>query len=239
LPAGPDARRFFTAPDVAFKQPRGQSAWFNLAIGSGDSDEASATGVQNRFYSLRDREPFARKSQAEYDSASPILDADLTPVAAAATNVPDDAPGWKLDLRAGEQVLAEPTTANSVVMFTTHEPGASLDGSLCASDDVNRVYALRVESADAALDLNDDAQVTDADRSAVLEQKGVAPGVRIETPAPGRAVPAGAAPGEPGALPAAPPSSAPATCFAGIERLSHCVSIDTVLRTFWKRTSTN
>ena len=104
---------------------------------------------------------------------------------------------------------------------------------------VNRVYALRVESADAALDLNDDAQVTDADRSAVLEQKGVAPGVRIETPAPGRAVPAGAAPGGPGALPAAPPSSAPATCFAGIERLSHCVSIDTVLRTFWKRTSTN
>ena len=225
-------------------QPRGQGAWFNLAIGSGDGDDPRAAGVQNRFYSLRDREPFARKSQADYDAASPILDAHLTPVAAAATNVPDGSPGWKLDLRAGEQVLAESTTANGVVMFTSHEPGASLDGSLCASDDVNRVYALRVESANAALDLNDDAQVTDADRSAVLEQKGVAPGVRIETPGTGQAVPAGAAPGGPGATvepgaPDASPSGAPATCFAGIERLSHCVSIDTVLRTFWKRTSTN
>ena len=133
-PTSPDARRFFTAPDVALMQPRGQNAWYNLAIGSGDGDDVRATLVRNRFYSLRDRDPFVRRSQADYDSASPVLDADLTPITAGASGVPQDSPGWKLDLGSREQVLAEPVTANGVVMFTTHEPGASLDGSLCASN---------------------------------------------------------------------------------------------------------
>ena len=235
----PDARRFFTAPDVALMQPRGQNAWYNLAIGSGDGDSVRATLVRNRFYSLRDRDPFVRRSQADYDSASPVLDADLTPITAGASGVPVGSPGWKLDLGSREQVLAEPVTANGVVMFTTHEPGASLDGSLCASNDANRVYALRVESAAAALDLNGDLEVTDADRSAVLEQKGVAPGVRIETPGPEQGAPSEPSGGTPGA-PAAPPATAPSgapTCLVGAELLTRCVPLDTVLRTFWKRTS--
>jgi type IV pilus assembly protein PilY1 len=257
-PAGPppgpgaalvDARRFFTAPDVALLQPRGESAWYNLAIGSGDGDDVRAMDVRNRFYSLRDRAPFTKHSQADYDATSPILDADLTPVTTSAAGIPTDSPGWKLDLAANEQVLAEPVTTNGVVMFTTHEPGASIEGSLCASGgDTNRVYALRVESAAAALDLNDDARVTDADRSAVLEQKGVAPGVRIETPGPepragttpgGPGSPAG--PGGPGAA-GTPASGAPSQmprCLVGAEVLNRCVPLDAVLRTFWKRTSVN
>ena len=220
-------------------QPRGQNAWYNLAIGSGDGDDVRATIVRNRFYSLRDRNPFVRRSQADYDAASPVLDADLTPITAATSSVSQDSPGWKLDLGSREQVLAEPVTANGVVMFTTHEPGASLDGSLCASNDTNRVYALRVESAAAALDLNGDMEVTDADRSAVLEQKGVAPGVRIETPGPQQGAPSEPSGGTPGA-PAAPPATAPSrapTCLVGAELLTECVPLDTVLRTFWKQTS--
>lgn len=237
------ARRFFTAPDVALIQPRGQNPWFNLALGSGDADDPRAVGAPNRFYSLRDRDPFARHSQAQYAATAPILDADLTLVTSMASEVPDDSPGWKLDLAAGEQVLAESVTANGVVMFTTHEPGASVEGSLCASDgDTNRVYALRVESAAAALDLNKDARVTDEDRSVVLEQKGVAPGVRIELPGPEEggpaaplpAVPTNPAPGTPGA----PTASAP-KCLVGAELLDQCVPLHTVLRTFWKRTTAN
>jgi hypothetical protein len=216
---------------------RGQNAWYNLAIGSGDGDDVRATGVVNRFYSLRDTNPFRKRSQAEYDAASPILDADLTAVAATTSAVPDGSPGWKLDLGPGEQVLTEPVTANGVVMFTTHEPGASVEGSLCASDeDINRVYALRVESATAALDLNDDAQVTEADRFAVLEQKGVAPAVRIEMPGAEQGAPAGPA-GAPN-FPPSTPSTAP-TCLIGAEVLNQCVPLDAVLRTFWKRTTAN
>lgn len=255
-PAGTlsDARRFFAAPDVALMRPRGQNAWYNLAIGSGDGDDVRATGVTNRFYSLRDRDPFRKRSQAEYAAASPILDGDLTAVAASTSAVPADSPGWKLDMGPGEQVLTEPVTANGIVMFTTHEPGAAVEGSLCASDeDINRVYALRVESATAALDLNEDAQVTDADRFAVLEQKGVVPAVRIETPGSEQGAPAGPSPGAPGdaspgtpadpspettGTPTAAPSPAP-KCLVGAELVNQCVPIDTVLRTFWKRTTAN
>jgi type IV pilus assembly protein PilY1 len=241
VPTSPDARRFFTAPDVALMQPRGQTTWYNLAIGSGDGDDIRATSVRNRFYSLRDRDPFAKRSQADYDAASPVLDADLTPITAGTSGMPEGSPGWKLDLGSREQVLAEPVTANGVVMFTTHEPGASLDSSVCASNDTNRVYALRVESAAAAIDLNGDLEVTDADRSAVLEQNGVAPGVRIETPGPKQGAPSEPsggtpAPGAPAAPPATVPSAAP-TCLVGAELLTQCVPLDTVLRTFWKRTS--
>jgi type IV pilus assembly protein PilY1 len=249
-PTSSDARRFFTAPDVALMQPRGQNAWYNLAIGSGDADDPRAAGVRNRFYSLRDRDPLVKRSQADYDAASPILDADLTPVTTVASVVPDDAPGWKLDMGPGEQVLSEAVTANGVVMFTTHEPGASVDGSLCASDDTNRVYALRVESAAAALDLNDDARIDDADRAAVLEQKGIPPAVRIELPGPEQGAPAEPLPGTsvdpPPGTPGTPgttgtpaaDSSAP-KCLIGAELLNHCVPLDTVLRTFWKRTTAN
>jgi len=154
--------------------------------------------------------------------------------------VPEDSPGWKLDLGAREQVLAEPVTANGVVMFTTHEPGGSVDGSLCGSNDTNRVYALRIESAAAALDLNGDLLLTEADRSAVLEQKGIAAGVRIETPVPQQGAPtapSSGTPEQPG-LPGGPAAAAP-NCLVGAELLAHCVPLDTVLRTFWKRTSVN
>jgi type IV pilus assembly protein PilY1 len=254
-PSGADARRFFTAPDVALMQPRGQSAWFNLAIGSGDGGDVPAVNVQNRFYSLRDRDPFVKRSQADYDAAAPLLDADLVAVTSAGSGVPDDAPGWKMDLGPREQVLAESVTANGIVMFTTHQAGVAVDASVCASDgDINRVYALHVESAAAALDLDNDTMVTDADRSTVLEQKGTPAGVRIETPGSeqgGAAEPLPAAPETPGAPgspapPGAPmpgdPASAPSRaprCLVGAELLKRCIPIDTLLRTFWKRTSTS
>lgn len=239
-PAPSDARRFFTAPDVALMQSRGQNPWYNLAIGSGNGDAALTTNIADRFYSLRDRAPFARRSQADYDAATPVRDADLTPITAGISGVPTTSPGWKMDLATGEQVLAEPVTANGVVMFTTHQPGASPDASLCTSDtDTNRIYALRVDTAAAALDLNNDAQVTDADRSAVLEQKGIAPAVRVETPTRGgQGTPTDSPPGTPGSTSPDAPSRAP-RCIVGTELLKHCVPLDTVLRTFWKRTSTN
>jgi type IV pilus assembly protein PilY1 len=237
-PASSDARRFFVAPDVALMRPRGQNPWYNLAIGSGDGDDVRATGVRNRFYSLRDRDPFVMHSQAEYDSASPVLDADLPDITAGAPS--GDAPGWKLDLPSGEAVLAEPVTANGVVMFTTHQAGATPDGSLCASDaDTNRVYALRVDTGAAALDLNGDAKVTDADRSATLEQKGIPPAVRIELALPGQGESSGPpGPGAPDTTPPGAPARAP-RCLVGAELLNQCVPLDAVLRTFWKRTSVN
>jgi hypothetical protein len=168
-----------------------------------------------------------------------VLDADLIDITAGGVRVPDDSPGWKLDLpSAREGVLTEALTANGIVMFTTHAPGAVVDGSACETGEMNRVYAVSVDSGAAALDLNHDAQVTADDRSAVLEQQGVAPGVRIELPLPGVDAPGSPPPVTPGTPPGVTASQAP-RCLVGVELLTRCVSLDAVLRTFWKRTSVN
>jgi hypothetical protein len=237
-----DARRFFSAPDVALIQERGGSAWYNLAIGSGDGDDVHSTGIQNRFYSIRDREPFVRRSQEAYDSATPIFDTDLTDITAAAqgAQVPPESAGWKLALNlngTGEKVVAESLTANGVILFTTYEP-VGLDAAGCDMPGTSRIYAVTVGSGDAALDLNTDAEVTTDDRFDTLAQPGVAGEPRIEWVLPGDSSgqpenPGGGAPGTPGS----PQHST--RCYVGTELLNTCVPFGTLLRTFWKRESIN
>ena len=247
LPVPPlpsDARRFFNAPDAALFESRGGNAWYNLAIGSGSgSAEDASLVVQNRFYSVRDRVPFAKRPQADYDAAKPVFDADLTDVTSSSpeASMPDDSPGWKLDLTLNSSVLAESLTASGVVLFTTYQPAPGVDGAECASG-INRVYAVRVDSAAAALDLNGDMQITASDRSASLDQTGVAVEPRIEL-----AMPAPRTPGSPSTpggsgVPGVPGSdSAPtsARCLIGAEVMTQCVPLDTVIRTYWKRMSVN
>ena len=247
LPAPPspsDARRFFNAPDAALIQQRGADAWYNLAIGSGDADNVHSTAVQNRFYSLRDREPFARRSQSSYDSAAPVFDADLVDISSTSETpfVPEGASGWKLDLTGDSAVLTESVTANGAILFTTHEAAASVDGAACDAGGSNRVYVVRVESGDAALDLNGDMQITQADRSAELAQTGIAIEPRIELGIPALPVPGlpstPAVPGTPGASGGAA-APAQSRCTIGAELMNQCVPIDTVIRTYWKRTFVN
>jgi hypothetical protein len=124
-----------------------------------------------------------------------------------------------------------------VILFTTYQPANSLDSAGCAPPGTNRVYAVRVESGAAALDLNGDLEVTPDDRFATLTQEGIAGEPRIEWVKPGGS----GAPGSPTAPP--PPadnSTRPAArCLVGVEVMSACVRLDTVLRTFWKRISVN
>lgn len=244
LPSGDDARRFFNAPDVALIQQLGENPYYNIALGSGDAatlDDPSPS-VHDRFYSLRDRSPFSALSQRTYDAATPILDADLVDVTGAPfdSRVPPEAAGWKLDLHSsntpfGERVLAESVTANGVILFTTVQPGANG----CVSDGAARVYAVKVDTAQPALDLNDDGQLTVDDLSAPLSAPGVPTSVQIELVPPGEGTP-------PIGEPPSPPTPGNenlaqrenARCRVGAEALAHCVPFRTLIRTFWRRHST-
>lgn len=174
--AAGDARRFFNAPDVAFIQPRSRSAYYNLAIGSGDAVSAPATAVNNRFYSIRDRQPFTRRTQSEYNALQPMLDSDLIDVTTSPVGfrVPDYALGWRLDLASEEKTLAESLTSNGVILFTTFRASASGGTAGCPASGGNRVFALRADSGTAAVDLNRDGVVTPEDRSSLLMQGGSA-----------------------------------------------------------------
>lgn len=246
--------RFFNAPDAALILSRTAQPYYNLALGSGDMSFANATSAQDRFYTVRDRTPFLRMSQSDFDGMIPIVPADLVNLTVdAAARVPPDAKGWRIDLDAlaggyGERVLAESLTAEGVVLFTTFiaksssnvppDAAASTDDG-CDLSGTTRVYAVRVETGSAALDLNDDGAVTDADRSISLETPGPPAGLSMRLPAPdgtgnGPSVPIPGIPPAPGHDPG-PTDDQGARCFVGERALSTCVELDALRRTFWYR----
>jgi type IV pilus assembly protein PilY1 len=243
---GVGAAQFFNAPDVALIQPRGGAPYYNIAVGS-----------RAFFYAIRDRDPFTRRSQTSYDTATPIRADELIALSASATDthMPPDAAGWKISLQSptaasatGEIVTGESVTADGVVLFTTFQP---------ANDDAcevgaSRVYAVRVDSATAALDLNDDGEVTTNDLSMPLPGTSQPGELRIETrtgsaqPATQASSPPRAAPGEGGAPTPGEPgdpsntdSESTLTCKVGAMVLAKCMSPGTTIRTWWQRPAVN
>ena len=246
LPTGSDARLFFSAPDVALIQRRNGDPYYNVAIGSGDASTLGAGATtHDRFYAIRDRNVLAPLSQPAYDSTAPILDADLVDItgAPASSRVPADAQGWKLDLprtrggSSGERVLAESLTANGVVLFATFQPGSSG----CAKDGTGHLYAVKVDWAQPALDLNDDGAITVDDLSMELTTAGIPGELHIDLTV--SANEGGAVLELPGGPPTkdsdAPEPQESTRCRAGNEALAHCVRLDGLLRTFWRRHSVN
>jgi type IV pilus assembly protein PilY1 len=233
------APKFFNAPDVALIQRGGP--YYSVSVGSGDPTSAKTAAARDRFYSVRDREPFDARSQPSYDAATPLLFGDLVNISASldSTVLPFDAPGWMIDMTAaGEKVAADSVTVNGVVMFTTFQPSAS--ASACEVTGSTRVYAVRVDTARAGADLNGDGKITSADVSIALPAIGPPAAVRVRLGAPDdRATSAGSSGegtvGPGGRAPAGSTPSLTPLCTVGSETLKACASATALVRTFWQR----
>lgn len=250
-PTTQENRRFYYAPDVALIQRRGADPYYNLAIGSGYRGHPLHTETRDRFYTLRDRNPFGKLAQAAYDAAAPISESDLIDITDALDTavIPSTARGWRLELRldggwVGEKVLAEALTVNGVVMFPTYQPVPpdALDPCVPANG-INRVYALQVDTGRPAVDFSDDQSITAIDVSTRLVQTGIASevGFALET-----VVGAGGGSGSDGSGDGggggADGSGRDALgrrslCYVGVEVLRKCVQPGGVVRTFWERTA--
>ena len=225
-------RKFFNAPDVALIQPRGGAPYFNVAIGSGDPTAPASASVLDRFYSLRDHAPFDARSQASYDSTPPILFTDLVDVSATrnSTQIAPDAPGWMLTLSTpGERVTAAAVTVNGVVMFTTFQPGA--DPSACVVTGSTRVYAVRVDTADAGVDLDGDGRITTSDLSLPLPTVTEPAALIVRL---GAAAERGSHDNDVTA-PSQPEVSLTPQCVVGGTTLKTCAAANALVRTFWRR----
>lgn len=236
-PSDQDARRFYYAPDVALVTPRGSAPFLNLAIGSGYRGHPLDTTIRDRFYSIRDYQPFTRRTNTSFSSANwtRITDDQVIDVTDDVdTVVPDGAPGWKLELREGsntwrgEKVLAEAVTVNGVIFFPTFTPVGSNPLNPCLAATLNRTWAVYVESArpyglrdvevpgdgDGDGDGDDeggDGNVGDpSDRYEVDNQGGIAPGTAVIQ------------------------SDGKTLCLKGVAT-HKCVDIGDVTRTFWER----
>lgn len=223
-----DNRRFYNAPDVALIQRRGADPYYNLAIGSGYRGHPLDTGTNERFYSIRDKSPFTKFTQLQYNSITPVVDASLPEVTS--QTVLSTSPGWKFNIsqragRGGEKILAEATTVNGVILFPSFQPGGATAQGACFPVNTNRVYALGVDSGKAALDFNDDGTndlSTDLNQTGIVGQINVGILQQTGTDSDGDGIPDSEENGN-------------TICLAGVEVLSKCVSAGGTVRTFWRR----
>lgn len=237
-----DNRRFYSAPDVALIQRRGADPYFNIAIGSGYRGHPLHTETRDRFYSIRDRNPFGRLTQAQYDAATPVTDASLTDITddPAAARVPASAPGWKLEMRlnggwSGEKILAEATTINGTVLFTSYQPTPQEASDPCLpANGINRAYALRVDSGRPAVDFNEDEAIDATDISMRLTQSGIAGEVSIAVESATRG-----GTDEATATEGTDALGRRGFCVVGVEVLRRCVVPGGLVRTYWQRNANN
>jgi type IV pilus assembly protein PilY1 len=232
-------RVFFNAPDVALIRPFGGEPYYNIAVGSGAPDFSADSTVDDYFFAVRDRAPLQRRTQSEYASLEPIVADDLPDISANpnGTAIPPEAAGWKINT-AGERVAADSVTADGVVLFTTFRRSA--DAGECAVGST-RVYAVKVDSGTAGLDLNDDDELTADDLSMELPSGQPLGEVRVQlgmrsvgSDGTGGLEDSGPAPEDS----AGGVSGAATKCFVGARVLAKCVSVGALIRTYWQRPST-
>jgi type IV pilus assembly protein PilY1 len=230
-------RRFYHSPDIALIQRRGTDTFFSISIGSGWRGHPVDTRIQDRFYSIRDYQPFTKSTQSEYDSRVAIVDSNLTDVTdinTGAVRVPATSPGWRLELRLpggfrGEKILAESRTFNNVVLFPSYLPLEGTPG--CGPMGGNRVYSVSVDDGQPVLDVNDDGVITETDRYRTLIQGGIAPEVSFIFPRPAP----GDGSGDGGSGGGSAGAGSVPVCLSGLEVLPNVCQSVPVYKTFWRQ----
>jgi type IV pilus assembly protein PilY1 len=233
-------RRFYSAPDVAFLSAGGKT-WLNIAIGSGYRGHPLNLDTQDRFYSLRDHLPFARLTQAQYDAATVITEADpnlIDITTDISPTIPAAASGWRLDLRregagfTGEKSLSESRTIESMIQFTTYEPNNAstpASNSCSPAPGTNRLYTISAYTGAPVFDRESPEDPPDSvdDRDSELAQSGIAPEVVWLFPSPENPQTCVGAECRPDPV-----------CLVGLENCGVGVNLNPV-RTFWRQTGVN
>jgi type IV pilus assembly protein PilY1 len=228
-------RRFYNMPDVVLVQRRGKATYFHVGIGSGYRGHPLDQNVQDRFYALRDYDPFTKLTQAQYNARTAITDGTMVDVTTDLTpTVADGSPGWKLELRdgvnwLGEKVLAQSQTFNNVIFFPTYLPNTGSSVLCSPAAGSNRVYV--VSLFDGAPVIEQDGVFTDTDNDGVpdagsalsagdrygdLRQGGIAPEVAFLFP-----------------------SKDVVVCLSGVEVLGACKNFNSRVKTYWRETGAN
>jgi type IV pilus assembly protein PilY1 len=255
--AATEHRRFYNAPDVAAVQRAGAAPYFAISIGSGYRGHPLRSDANDRFYVLRDAQPFRPMSQDDYDSYAVIDDGSLTDITGSTTpTIAADSPGWKLDLTtAGEKVLSTAVTFKNQVFFTTYAPPSGISANVCSIGvGTNRAYALSIVDGSPISDLDGNGSVTANDRSVTLRQGGIAPSVSILFPGPepdddgdGEGDGDGNEEGEPCVGDDCPAEGEPDSgsgqqgtiCLSGVEVLGTCAEFDSRVKTYWRESAAN
>lgn len=216
-------RRFYYAPDVSLVRKQGLE-FLNLAIGSGYRASPLNTEVQDRFYSVRDKNVFTQLTQSQFNSLAKITESDLVDVTTDMNAVvPPTGNGWKINLtRSGEKVLSEARTFSNSIFFTTYTPNTGAVTSPCAPQEgQNRLFVVSVLDGDPVYNRDNPSAAPDSvsDRESNLNQGGIAPEAVFLFPTP-----------DPGCT--GNDCKPPPQCLVGLENCGVGLTNNPV-RTFW------
>jgi type IV pilus assembly protein PilY1 len=229
-----NARRFYSRPDVAALQRTGAAPILNIAIGSGYRGRPLNTATQDRFYSIRDPDPFRRKTQSEYDEATILDESDLTDITDDVSAViPPDSHGWMLMLNRpawqGEKALNPANTFDNKIFFTTYTPPTGANANTCSasSSGSNRAYVVnafngapvprrdgQASDPENPDDPGEGEELTPDDRYDDLAQGGIAPEVSFLFPEQDKVV-----------------------CLSGVEVLNVCTNFNSRMKTYWREST--
>ncbi len=201
--AGDDAdnnRRFYNKPNVALVKDKQYGDYLTIAIGSGYRAHPIQTkNVKNRFYLIKDYNPYAapttyasvseapldKISLATSENADPLklynASALMTDGDIALTSemqvLMNNGAGWYVEMKnEGEKVLAQSTTFAGAIIFTSFAPSTAISSSSCGADTgTSRTYALSQKLAMAVIDLDGDGDTDNDDASKILAHSGIAP----------------------------------------------------------------
>ena len=126
--SGAPGRGFLAAPDLTLIAPLGMKPWLSIALGTASTYQGPSLvspNILHRFYVLRDRAPFERWTQLQYDRWQPLFEADLRLAEDAHVDASYDGAGFYINLGA-QQVVASALTINGNTFYTALSTRSSL-----------------------------------------------------------------------------------------------------------------
>ena len=190
-------RRFYSPPAVALIR-NGGDLQYTVAIGSGFRAHPTTTGVNDRFYMIKDTNLDSDGSASGswslltetdlYDTTSNLIGEGTDGAGGTketAKTALDSANGWYLQLTlSGEKSLSPPFIFNNQLMFTTYTPAST--ALTCGNSAGNgRLYLIDLVDATPIQDLVVDNTLKAEDRSMNLPGIGI-PGTPIPYFPPGK-----------------------------------------------------
>jgi type IV pilus assembly protein PilY1 len=172
-----DNRRFYHSPDVSLLFENQQQKVV-VSIGSGYRAHPLAEQTQDRFYLIKQGNPFTPPvsyTRLTTDDLYDATDNDVGEGVAGAADLLNAKQGWYFDLpNTGEKVLSTPLTFKNTLTFTTYQPNPNAATSRCLpSAGITRVYQVAVVDARPINDWDDVAGLTETDRGTELQTTSI------------------------------------------------------------------
>ncbi len=200
-----NARRFYSAPDIAIIRQNVSSPFLSISLGSGHRGHPLEEATQDRFYVLRDPDELVGENTSNlfitdmanqpnsgdqpnlYDASDDLVSSDDEDISGPALEALNASKGFFIDLPAtGEKALNESQTFDGKVLFTTYQPAATVASEVCqASTGLSRFYALSIRDGSPVFNLDGtgtDDDLTTSDRSRELGTQGLPPNLAILYP---------------------------------------------------------